>query len=327
MPRGKPNGNGRNSVKLTLAYGANGEIVHISKVRNGRKCACTCPACGGALIAKQGKVREHHFAHASGDECPHAVETALHLAAKDILAVRKELVLPAIKIPSHYMRLDSESYMDEHSPELVPQRRYCIESVTVEKRLGSITPDLIIKISGREILVEVTVTHGVSKDKLRKIRNLGLSCLEIDLSDLDRSPSCEELKEVIVDGITHKRWLYNVYAEKRGRNMLSEAILLFKVPQSIPLRVEGCPVSTKMDCKGISYAYINFHCKKCDYLLNTNRNIGVICNGFRVLGKPPPPQKLGIRVPPEAFEHPEEKNSMRALGRWLNKQVRVSWLQ
>ena len=107
MSRGKPNGTGRNGAKLTWAVGANGEITNIFEARNGLKCACTCPACGGALIAKQGKILEHHFAHAGGDECQHAVETALHLAAKNILAVRKELVLPAIKIPSRYTR----SYM------------------------------------------------------------------------------------------------------------------------------------------------------------------------------------------------------------------------
>ena len=128
MPRDKPNGAGRNGAKLTWAVGANGETTHISEAENGLKCACICPTCGGALIAKQGKVVEHHFAHASGDECQHAVETA-HLAAKEILAVRKELVLPAVEIHSRYT---------SRRTAIAAQRRYFIESVAVERKLGSI---------------------------------------------------------------------------------------------------------------------------------------------------------------------------------------------
>ena len=46
---------------------------------------------------------------------------------------------------------------------------------------------------------------------------------------------------------------------------------------------------------------------------------GVICDGFRTLGKPPPPATIVTRPPPEAFEHPEEEDPMRAVGRWLDE--------
>ena len=170
MAKRKPNNGGRHGARLTWAIGANGEVTHVSEAENGLKCACICPTCSGPLIARQGKVVEHHFAHASGDECQNAVETALHLAAKDILAARKEIVLPAVEIPP--------SYGFPHI-EIAPERRYFIESVAVEQRLGSIVPDVIVQIDGRELLVEVTVTHGTDRDKLRKIRVLGVSCVEI----------------------------------------------------------------------------------------------------------------------------------------------------
>ena len=316
MSRDKPNGTGRNSAKLTWAIGADGKLTHISETKNGLKCACTCPACDGALIARQGKVREHHFAHASREECPHAVETALHHVAKDILAVRKELVLPAIMFPSLYTRPHSKSY-------LAPQRRYSIESVAVEQRLGSIIPDVIVKINGRELLVEVTVTHGVDRDKLSKIRELGLSCLEIDLSKTNRGLTREKLGKIVVDGIAHKRWLYVDRIEERARKKLSEGTLLF-LQQGVPQHVDGCPISTKTDKKEVPYAYVNHDCVKCDHGLVTSLEFGVICDGFRALGKPQPPRAHGTRVPPEAFEHPVEKNPMRAVGRWLDEQIRVS---
>ncbi len=37
-------------------------------------------------------------AHASSVECPHALETALHLAAKDILAERREIELACVEV-------------------------------------------------------------------------------------------------------------------------------------------------------------------------------------------------------------------------------------
>ena len=316
MSRSKPNSTSGNSAKLTWAVGADGELTNICEAKNGLKCACTCPACGRALIARQGKIREHHFTHASREECPYAVETALHLVAKDILTVRKELVLPAIKIPSRYVRPNSKGY-------LAPQRRYSIESVKIEQRLGSIIPDVIVKISGRELIVEVTVTHGVDRDKLSKIRELGLSCLEIDLSKINRGITREELEKIVVDGIAHKRWLYVDRIEERVRKKLSEKTLLF-LQQGIPLHVDGCPISTKTDKNEVPYAYVNHDCVKCDHGLVTSLKVGVICDGFRALGKPQPPRAHGIHVPPEAFEHPEEKDPMRAVDHWLDKQIRVS---
>lgn len=56
---------------VRLAYGmlSTGDIVHVSQVENGSECACVCPACGEALIAKQGEILSWHFSHVSGEEC------------------------------------------------------------------------------------------------------------------------------------------------------------------------------------------------------------------------------------------------------------------
>lgn len=209
----KPNGTDANSLKQTWGLGANGKMAHISEVKNGLDCECTCPVCDGALIAKQGEVREHHFAHASediGEECRHAPETALHLAAKEILAARKTIMLPAIKASSGYA--DPDSHLGEHDPEIAPPERWPFESVEVEPRLGSIIPDLVLKNDGRKLLVEITVTHNVNRNKRKRIRELGMSCLEIDLSGIGQDLPRKELEEIVVDGIDHKHWLYNVDA-------------------------------------------------------------------------------------------------------------------
>lgn len=194
-------------------------MAHISEVRNGLECECICPVCKGALIARQGEVREHHFAHASediGEECRRAPETALHHAAKEILAECKTIMLPAIKASSGYA--DPDSHRGEYDPELEPPERWPIESSEVEPRLGSIVPDLILKIDGRKLLVEITVTHGVDRHKRKRIMELGMSCLEIDLSDIGHDLTRKELEEIVVDGIDHKHWLYSVDAAAKIRH-------------------------------------------------------------------------------------------------------------
>ena len=131
MRRSKHESAERNDPKLTWAITPNGTPTHISEAERGLKCGCICPLCRKDLVARQGKVMGHHFAHAKGAECAHAVETALHLAAKDILAKRREIVLPAVEI-----RFQHSSWHNI----IAKEQRYEIESVVVEQKLGSIIP-------------------------------------------------------------------------------------------------------------------------------------------------------------------------------------------
>lgn len=68
---------------LTYALSAEGKLVHIDSVANGKECRCFCTYCGEPLQAKQGAKRKHHFSHLSGTECEAAYESMLHLLAKE----------------------------------------------------------------------------------------------------------------------------------------------------------------------------------------------------------------------------------------------------
>lgn len=89
----------RKQYPLRLSCGLReGRLQHVSEVQRGLACGCTCPACGDYLIARKGPIREHHFGHAADHDCRTAVETALHMAARELLASRREIVLPNVKI-------------------------------------------------------------------------------------------------------------------------------------------------------------------------------------------------------------------------------------
>ncbi|MBK7175222.1 MAG: hypothetical protein IPH84_18845 [Bacteroidales bacterium] len=50
------------------------------------------------MIARKGKRMQHHFAHHNKQVCEGALQTALHIAAKEILKRNKKIMLPAVGI-------------------------------------------------------------------------------------------------------------------------------------------------------------------------------------------------------------------------------------
>ena len=68
-----------------------GRIVGIDEVESGLKCNCVCPHCGARLEAKKGKKNIHHFAHSENTETSFCSESALHLAAKEILKEERKI--------------------------------------------------------------------------------------------------------------------------------------------------------------------------------------------------------------------------------------------
>ncbi len=151
----------RNDPKLLWAQDADGEVVHISEVKRGLQCGCICSAYKAPLVAKKGEIRQHHFAHAKGEECEHAVETSLHLAAKDILDKRREIVLPAVEV--HF------PHAPKYNEMVAPERRCLIKSVVLEQRLGSIIPD-VIAVIGESWPCGATITTMSGRTRRSEIK-------------------------------------------------------------------------------------------------------------------------------------------------------------
>lgn len=223
--------------QLKLPYGLRGgQLLHISQVETGLACGCTCPGCGAALVARNAarNVKVAHFAHHKALECSTGLQTAIHLAAKNVIALHKQLRLPGA---SGYFRF-TEAYrasfgfdigiyenhlfngyneegdfigsdLVDPSGYFFPSRVITVDEVVLEKRTGDIIPDVLVRSGERWLLVEVAVTHFVDAEKQAKIRALGLSAVEIDLSKIRRDVALSELEELIIEGEKHKKWLSN----------------------------------------------------------------------------------------------------------------------
>ncbi|TVT36748.1 hypothetical protein FNT36_24865 [Hymenobacter setariae] len=222
------------AATLKLPYGLrDGQLLHIADVANGLACACVCPGCGARLVARnQGKVKVAHFAHHQAPECATGLQTALHLAAKDVFTQHSTFWLPgaagftgfradnfqaddyfasfSFRAQPYQAEVEHALYEDglDYKVEFAP-RPVTIRRAWLEHRTADLIPDIVLETEAGLLLVEVAVTHFVDQAKLTKLRQWGISCVEIDLSKCSRDLAGPELADVLLHQTTHKRWVYN----------------------------------------------------------------------------------------------------------------------
>lgn len=123
--------------RLKLPYGLrDGQLLHVSQVETGLACRCICLGCGAALVARNAakNVKVAHFAHHKAEECATGLQTALHPAAKDIIARHKQLRLPGV---SGHFRF-TEAYRASFAFDLTYYENYLFESTGYDEEVGFI---------------------------------------------------------------------------------------------------------------------------------------------------------------------------------------------
>lgn len=193
------------------ALDGNDDLVHVDSVDNGAKCNCFCPSCKKPLLAKQGDINSWHFSHADA-ACKYGVETALHLKAKEILAEEGRLMIPGLRVGNNF-----------HIKKILPDQEIKFDEVRVEENLISIVPDLIVCKSGKEMYIEIAVTHFVDDKKLGVIKEKGVSCLEINLSSFKKMDITEAaLRDLLIDDVEYKKWIYHRKKESEELKLKQE---------------------------------------------------------------------------------------------------------
>ena len=120
---------------------SDGRMVTPDSVPNGLGCDCVCRDCRLPLIAKQGAIKEWHFAHACGAECPGGVESAIHQMAKQMIMDRQY-----IYVPKHSLcrRISGATWAKELAADIQAEGlidlRDCRDEVKVDTALWSSHP-------------------------------------------------------------------------------------------------------------------------------------------------------------------------------------------
>jgi hypothetical protein len=207
-----------------LTYGLKNEkLQHIDDVEQGLKCDCVCPNCKEKLIARQGEINEHHFAH-SAKECDITVaqESALHIMAKEILEEYKIIKLPKFKLHSktaflpkkEFNELDVRLNKDTLTYDYENGEEYVLKfnTVYVEQKQKDIIPDLICEYNGNKFYIEIAITNFIGEAKANKIQEQNISTIEIDLSeykDKIETMTKRRLADILIDDIELKKWIYD----------------------------------------------------------------------------------------------------------------------
>jgi hypothetical protein len=191
--------------KIPYGMTSDGVLKHIDEVSNGQDCNCFCPDCHCRLSAKNGgEIRIHHFAHIDNKDCQYSGETVLHKFAKESFLTETSISLPEVKIKNYV--IDKES-------------SFVFHQVSLEERIDSIIPDVqLVNNSSEKLFVEIKVYHGIDSEKEKKLTQMNVDCIEIDLSDLVKHLFDETIKqqviERVINSVEYKNWAYSTKVNK-----------------------------------------------------------------------------------------------------------------
>lgn len=187
-----------------------GRLYGPRDVARGKDCNCVCPGCKLPLIAKQPEAQNRiaHFAHAAGSACSTGLETAVHLAAKQIIEDERQIFLPAV-VAQLEVR-DRLGQLHARHKLIAPAARTHLDSVKAEAPLEGVRADILVNLAstGQTILVEIAVTHFVDDEKFHKLKEIGIPTLEFDLSEF-RELSFDSLREALLEGKAPTDWVYH----------------------------------------------------------------------------------------------------------------------
>lgn len=174
----------------------------INEVRSGLDCNCLCMGCGGKLVAVHPKKISAYFKHyspagTSFTGCPESKrnsESITHFLTKHHIAKVKQLHVPPLLIKKERNEMAGFSY----EPYLVrPAQLLKFDEVILEKKQGSIIPDCIGIIGHRRLFIEVKVTHGIDDQKLKKIKDMKATSIELYVQEIIRSPDSPYLDKLV----------------------------------------------------------------------------------------------------------------------------------
>ena len=178
---------------IKYALDANNNLMFVDNVPNGLECGCICPGCKEKLIAKNdGKIREHHYAHASNKECITGYQTMIHLLAKAIIFQKR--ILPGFGInnqPIVATQIGCEVRLDDLNiiPDVLAIAPVPLNINYIGLNIGTATKEI-------PFIIEIYVTHKVDEEKAKIIKESGIPAVEIDLSKSEATTAEELIKDI-----------------------------------------------------------------------------------------------------------------------------------
>lgn len=263
-------------IKLPYAY-KDGKLVTIDDVEKGLACNCYCPNCKSKLLARQGDIREHHFSHYKNEDCGWKGESIIHKLSKDIISKHKFIKVPRLL---WQMKPEIVIYDEMYIP---------IDKIRLEHKIDKIIPDILINSKGKELIIELKVSHGIDRDKYLKIKKINIPTIEVDVRELinqlfkqkDYYLTNSEFEDALINNPKNKYWIFNTERERLKKIILknhSKKLIIKKLKANPDfyfdlIYVDDCPIFKRTWNSGFkegkSYAKIEEDCRLCKYYLGS----------------------------------------------------------
>jgi len=249
---------------------SDGLMVDASSVPRGRHCGCVCPSCATSLIARQGEVREWHFAHATNDS---GVEQVCDYSA-----------LVSIRLMSHQVLADIETINLPPGPSesRTASREALIQSVQVDARFEDSAVDAIAQIKGVPLVLFMTYKSRPIPTAVRRPTQKDAGVLEIDLnvicqslqtSNLDhvvgktveKHSSRDMLMRLLVEDTSAKNWIYHPRQDQKPKTGVKQvSIDQLRQDSARPQvrqkrtrpRIDNSPLLAKYGCQNCPETWI-----------------------------------------------------------------------
>lgn len=188
-------------MKIPFGMLPSGQLVDISTVERGLKCGCLCPGCRSPLVARQGEINIHHFAHYAVPACQEGLEVAITMGLLQTLNEVKQIHLPPLAFRGKFIR-------DGHL--------LGFDVVREEPELAEgLKPTLGIVAKGRDLGI-VLQYDRLPPSMVSKLVEAKQPALLINLASLIRSYKNQEselslaiLHDIVVNVHASKSWIYN----------------------------------------------------------------------------------------------------------------------
>lgn len=202
------------------------DFVDVGEVPRGRKSACICWSCRMPLVARQGDVKQWHFAHATRgtyretqDRCEFSFFVSVRMMARQVVKGNFALDLPGLKNsvdcrPTIYSRPISIDFV------VTEPRSIVLSGIEVDAIFNGVPVDLFGTIDGFTFVVYfIHPGRGVPSSLMPEhLTDRKCGVIAIDLRDVatlftKRSGSGSSYAKVLEEFLAHhegsKRWVFH----------------------------------------------------------------------------------------------------------------------
>lgn len=227
------------SFEMPIAINRNtNKIVHVNDVDGGIKCNCYCPICNEDLIAinKEENIQRPHFRHNKNANCSSNGESYIHWLTKEVFKDINQIFLPPITYSDFEINLKANNNFRNklkkyfEKKDLLPEFdrliftnfqlqskstieiNGCESEVHRKSNFGDIDVDVVLKVCDMEIFIEPYFTNKIDENKRKKIFDLDISTISINLISFVRINgwffTIDDFKNFLINDIKNKKWEY-----------------------------------------------------------------------------------------------------------------------